>query len=171
MGATPHQRTIGYSFDGAGRLTQEKREERATLADSSTRDQTTTTGYVYDAVSNRSSLTTNTYSGIGAAATLTGTSTTASNYNANDQLTSVTQTAGNAPDVATTYGYDANGAQTSVTVGNVTTPYSYDFEGELTSVGDAERAGFQLVDVMNTQPETAILGIGVQVCRYVIEQP
>jgi predicted acetyltransferase len=35
----------------------------------------------------------------------------------------------------------------------------------------AERAGFQLVDVINTLPETAILGIGPQVCRYVIEQP
>lgn len=35
----------------------------------------------------------------------------------------------------------------------------------------AERAGFQLVDVINTQHEAAILGIGAQVCRYVIEQP
>lgn len=35
----------------------------------------------------------------------------------------------------------------------------------------AERAGFQLVDVISTQPKAAFLGIGPQVCRYVIEQP
>ncbi len=35
----------------------------------------------------------------------------------------------------------------------------------------AERAGFQLVDTINTRPEAVILGIGPQVCRYIIEQP
>ncbi len=34
-----------------------------------------------------------------------------------------------------------------------------------------EQAGFQLVDVVNTQPKAAVLGIGSQVCRYVVEQP
>lgn len=33
----------------------------------------------------------------------------------------------------------------------------------------AERAGFQLVDVINTHPEAARLGIDPQVCRYVIK--
>lgn len=33
----------------------------------------------------------------------------------------------------------------------------------------AERAGFQLVDVVDTRPEAIALGIGPRVCRYVIE--
>ena len=35
----------------------------------------------------------------------------------------------------------------------------------------AERAGFQLMDVVETQPEALRLGIGQRVCRYVIEKP
>lgn len=35
----------------------------------------------------------------------------------------------------------------------------------------AERAGFQLLDLINTPPEAVNLGIGSQVYRYVIEQP
>jgi tagatose 1,6-diphosphate aldolase len=35
----------------------------------------------------------------------------------------------------------------------------------------AEKAGFQLVDIVHTQPPAMQLGIGPRVCRYVIEQP
>lgn len=35
----------------------------------------------------------------------------------------------------------------------------------------AERAGFQLIDVVDTRSEAVALGIGPRVCRYVIELP
>ena len=35
----------------------------------------------------------------------------------------------------------------------------------------AERAGFQFVDVVDTQPEAIRLGIGARVCRYVVKKP
>lgn len=139
-------RTLSYDYDLSSRLTQEKREERQSLRAGGETSSTRTTSFAYDAVGNRIGDVAKQYTGIGSNATLgntfSQTYTYTYTYNDNDWLTKqqgTTTTAAGATTTypATTYGYDDNGAQTSVTQNDVITPYEYDFEGKLVKVGNA----------------------------------
>jgi len=138
-------RTIGYSYDGAGRLTNETRQSREMLRAGGSNGSTVATSWSYDEASNRSSQTIQAYSGVGSGAVLTGTTTTNYAYNNNDQLTEQTVANGTTSNT-TAYGYDANGNQTGV-VTNAGTPaaststYGYDFENHLVAIGAAGVGG------------------------------
>jgi RHS repeat-associated protein len=135
-------RTIDYGYDAVGRLQNETRQERQNKRDNSIAESTKLYSWTYDNANNRLTQSIQNYTGLGAAATLTGSSATAYSYNVADELYEETTNSYNATGTVTGtstvgYEYDFNGNQVSKTVGSSTTNYAYSFEDKLLSVTGA----------------------------------
>jgi RHS repeat-associated protein len=127
-------RTFTWSYDSLNRLTQE------TLV-SSIVGESYSTSYVLDLVGNRLSATTTNSA---------GTQVVSDSYNANDELTTESGTLNGSASYETSYGYDANGSQISVSrtgTSPETDTYTYDLRGDLATGNITRQESGQTVTI------------------------
>ena len=117
--------TLAWNYDALDRLTSETSSDTAGVAALNYTD-----NYSYDLNSNRVKETIENGSG-------TVTDTITSSYNADNELTQTVD----ANNGTTTYGYDANGSQTTVTSPTGTTTNVYDLQGKVISVVNKNTSG------------------------------
>lgn len=111
-------RISNFSYDSAGRLTQEKVSERSGQV-------VRTSAFAYDKAGNRTAKTDTTSS---------GTETTSYGYDSNDRLDLETRTTTTGSTVQTTYTWDANGNLKSKATGAATLFYQWDSDKRLVEV-------------------------------------
>jgi len=112
-------KTTTYVYDGLGRLTSESEQYTTTTPPANATIINTNT-YDYDASNNRVNMTSySTKNGV-----ISSSSATSYVYDANNRLTTTTETAGTT--VTTTYTYDNNGNTLTKTAGGTSEVYQYD---------------------------------------------
>ncbi len=125
-------RSLGYSYDNAGKLTSETGQDSLGVAYANS--------WSYDAVGNRSGATKQTAATAGAT-TWAHTTSVSSAFNANDQLTSSSSSVDDGAAQVQTFGYDQNGAEKTVASASGTSTNGWNFEGKLTATALAGADG------------------------------
>jgi RHS repeat-associated protein len=144
--------TETYIYDALDRLTQESWNSSA--------GDSYTIQYALDLVGNR----------LGETVTGTGAKTATDTYNARDELVSETTTGGGTT-TATTFGYDANGSQTTVTANGILQQTNvYDARGRLVQVNNGSGAVLESILYTANGSRAAVTQNGVQTSYIVDEQ-
>jgi len=129
---TSSTRSVGYSYDNAGKLTSETGQDGKGIAYQNT--------WSYDAVGNRVAASCQKAATAGATS-WAHTTSVSSAFNANDQLTSSSSSLDGGTAQVQSYVYDQNGAEKTVASASGSSTNGWNFEGKLTQTASVDANG------------------------------